>query len=106
MAKPIFVWQNRVLVAIKTDNIIALATEKNYTKIFLANKKYYMVRTTLSGLLKKLPPGMFNKIHRSFAVATNHIEEVYRDHLIVADEGIPIAKQFYPKLIEQLDIIE
>ncbi len=65
-----------------------------------------MVRTTLSGLLEKLPPGMFSKIHRSFAVATNHIEEVYKGYLIVADESIPIAKQFYPKLIEQLEIVE
>ena len=106
MAKPLFVWQERVLVKIKTENIIALATEKNYTKIFMPDKKYYFVRTSLVRLLKKLPKRMFVKTHRAYAVAIERIEEVYKDHVIVENEGIPVARQFYNKIVSHLEVVE
>ena len=106
MLKPFFVWQNKALKKINPEDVICLSTEGNYTRIYLADKTFYMVRSTLSGALKKLPPDMFIKIHRSFAASVFHIDSIYKDHLLVGDEPIPIAKQYYKSLIDRLNIIE
>jgi len=106
MLLPFFVWQNRVLKKINPENVICLSTEGNYTRIFLTNKTYYMVRSTLSNALKKLPPDMFIKIHRSLAASIYHIDIISRDHLLLGDEPVPIGKQYYRSLIDRLNIIE
>lgn len=106
MMIPFFVWQNRVLKKINPEDVICLYTEKNYTRIFLKNKTYYMVRSTLSSALKKLPPDIFIKIHRSFAASVYYIDSIEKDHLQVGNESIPIAKQYYKSLLAKLNIIE
>src|SRR5258706_15950723 len=106
MLKPIFIRQDKLLKKINPEEVICIFTEENYTRIFLANKTYYMVRSSLSNALKKLPPGMFIKIHRSFAASVYHIDSIDRDHLLVGDEPLPIAKQYYRSLLDKLNIIE
>ena len=85
---------------------MCLSIEGNYTRIYLADKSRYMVRSSLSGALKKLPPDMFIKIHRSVVVSVYYIDSIHKDHLLIGDEPIPIAKQYYKSLIDRLNIIE
>jgi DNA-binding LytR/AlgR family response regulator len=106
MLKPFFVWQNKVLKSVNPADVVCLSTEGNYTRIFLSDKSYYMVRSTLSGTLRKLPPEMFIKIHRSFAVSIYFIDTIDRDHLTVGNDAIPIARQYYRQVIKQLNVIE
>jgi DNA-binding LytR/AlgR family response regulator len=106
MQKPFFVWQNKVLRKINPEDVICLSTEGNYTRIYVAGKTHYMVRSTLSAALKKLPRDVFIKIHRSFVVSVYHIDSIHKDHLLIGDEAIPIAKQYYKSLMDKLNIIE
>lgn len=106
MLKPFFVSQNKVLKSINPEDVMCLYTEGNYTKIILSNKSFYLVRSTLASALKKLPPEMFIKTHRSFAVSIYFIDNVARDHLTVGDEPIPIARQYYSTVVRQLNIIK
>jgi DNA-binding LytR/AlgR family response regulator len=85
---------------------MCLFTEGNYTKILLSNKTQYMVRSSLSSALNKLPAEVFIKIHRSTAVSIYFIDNVARDHLTVGKMSIPIARQYYKRVIEQLNVIE
>ena len=101
-----FVWQNKVLKRIDPAQVMCLFTEGNYTKIFLSDKTYYLVRSSLSGALKKLPPEMFIKINRSTVASIYSIDLIAKDHLIINEEPIPIGKQYYKKAIRQLNIIE
>jgi DNA-binding LytR/AlgR family response regulator len=106
MLKPFFVWQNNVLKSIDPRKVICLSTEGNYTKIFLSDHKYYTVRTSLSGALKKLPPEMFIKIQRSLVVSIYFIDLIAKDHLVIGEEPMPIGKECYKSAIRQLNIIE
>lgn len=106
MLKPFFVWQNKVLKKIHPEDVICLYTERNYTRIYLADKTFYLVRSTLSNALKQLPQDLFIKIHRSFAASVYHIDGIDKDHLLVGNNPIPIGKQFYKSLIAKLNIIE
>lgn len=106
MLKPFFVWQNKVLKSVSPEDVMCLETEGNYTRIVLSNKSFYHVRSSLSAALKKLPPDMFIKTHRSFAASIHFIEDIARDHLTVGGLPIPIARQYYKPVLRQLNIIE
>lgn len=106
MLQPFFVWQNKVLKSLKPEEVVYLVAEKNYTKIHLSNKKSCLVRSTLSGALKKLPPEMFIKIHRSCVVSIYFIDSIARDHLTICGVTLPIGRYYYRSVIRQLPIIE
>lgn len=106
MFYPFFVWQNKKLKNVDPEDVMCLATEKNYTRIVLSDKSYFLVRSSLSAALKRLPPKMFIQTHRSYAASIFYIDNVARDHLTVKDESIPISRQYYDAVIKQLNIIE
>lgn len=106
MLKPFFVWQNKLLKRIDPGQVMYLKTEGNYTKIFLSDQTYYLVRSSLSGALKKLPPEMFIKIHRSLVASIYFIDDIAKDHLIVGGGPIPVSRKYYKTAIRQLNIIE
>ena len=106
MLKPLFVWQNKELKKVNPEDVVCLVTERNYTRICLTNNNFYLVRSSLSATLQKLPPGIFIKIHRSFVASVYHISSIHKDHLVVMGEGLPIGKQYYAPLLAKLNIIE
>jgi DNA-binding LytR/AlgR family response regulator len=106
MLKPFFIWQNKLLKRVDPRKVMFLVTVKNYTEITLSDNSVYSVRSSLSRAIKKLPPDMFIKIHRSLVVSIYYIDDIDRDHLIIAGEPIPIGKGFYKKAISQLNIME
>jgi DNA-binding LytR/AlgR family response regulator len=106
MLAPFFVWQNRKLKRIDPMMVLWMYTEGNYTKIFLSDHTYYMVRSSMTSTLKKLPPEIFIRIHRSLVASIYYIDDVTKDHLVVAGESIPIGKQYYKPTLRRLNIIE
>jgi DNA-binding LytR/AlgR family response regulator len=105
-SKPFFVWYEKVLKSIDPEQVVCLVTEGNYTKIFLADNTYYMVRTSLAGALKKLPPDVFIRVHRSVAASVFYIDNIDRDHLIIQGQSLPVARRYYRSAINQLNIID
>ncbi|MBO9657527.1 MAG: LytTR family transcriptional regulator [Chitinophagaceae bacterium] len=105
MIPPIFIKHKRALVAVRPEEIIGLRTDRNYTRIFLPDEKYYLVRATLTATLAKMPPGMFVQTSRTYAMSVNYIETINRDTMIVAGQEIPIGKEFYDKVLEKLVVI-
>ena len=106
MNKPFFIWYNKVLKKIYPEEVVCLITVKNYTKIFVAIDRYYMVRSTLANALKKLPPELFVRINRSIVISINHIDCIQKDHLLIGETPLPIDKRHYKALLEKLTIIE
>jgi len=106
MLKPFFIRYNKVLKRIDPGMVMCLSTEGNYTRIFLSDHTYFMVRTSLSGALKKLPPEMFIRIDRSMVVSIYFMDDIAKDHLIIAGEPLNIGRQYYKTAIRQLNIIE
>jgi DNA-binding LytR/AlgR family response regulator len=106
MLKPFFVYHKKVLRSISPEDVVCLVAAKKYTKIWLANEEFCLVRSSLTGVLEKLPPEMFIKIHRAHVVSLYFINNIARDHVTIGQKPFPIGRQYYKKLIEQLNIIE
>lgn len=105
MLKPIFVWQDRSLKRIQPEQIICLSIEKNYIRIFLTDQSELMVRSTLANAMKKLPKELFVKIHRSHVVSLLHIDSIFKDHVLLLGAPVPVARQYYPGLLNRVSVV-
>lgn len=105
MLKPLFVWEDRALKRILPEQIICLTTEKNYMRIFLTDQSVIMVRSTLASAMKKLPKELFVKIHRSHVVSVLHIDMIYKDHVLLLVQPVPVSRQYYPRLLKRVSVI-
>lgn len=96
-----------MLKKIQPEDVIAISSEKNYIKIFVTNKQYYLVRSTLTAALKKLPPDLIKRIHQRLAVSVNYADFIAKDHLQIEGEEnpIPISRQHYRAFINSLNIV-
>ena len=106
MLKPVFIRHDKVLKKIHPENVVCLSTEKNYTRIYFVDATHFIVRSSLDSVLKKLPDDVFVKIHRAYAVSLVHLETIYRDHVKIGEQPIPVGKQYYKRFLNKLDIIE
>jgi DNA-binding LytR/AlgR family response regulator len=105
MAKPLFILHKRSLKQIDPEAIVCLVTENNYTHINMADKSCYMVRSSLMNTMKLMPKDMFVRIHRSCVVAVAHISHIHKDHVIVYEVILPMAKQYYDGLMKMVTVI-
>jgi DNA-binding LytR/AlgR family response regulator len=103
---PFFVWQNKVLKRIDPLQVACIKTVKNYTHIILADSTIYMVRSSLAGTLKKLPPDIFIRISRSMIVSIFYMDDISRDHLIMGEVIMAISREYRNATFKRLNIIE
>ena len=106
MLLPFFIWENNVMKKIKLEDIMSLRADDNYTTVFLSDHTKYIVRSSLTNTLKKLPGNIIIKIHRTYAVSVFHIDDIAKDHLILNKEAYPIGRQYYKSFMEKLNVIE
>jgi LytTr DNA-binding domain len=106
MLRPVFIRKEKFLMKVQPEHIVCLVTEKNYTKIFLPDTSFYLVRSSLASILKILPEDVFVRIHRAYAVSVLYIDTIGKDVLVIAEKPFPIGRQYYRSLIKALDVIE
>lgn len=105
--KHFFVRQNGVLMKIDIDSIVYIEAAKNYTKFYSADD-LFMARISFDAALILLPEDKFIRVHRSFAVAAEHIDVIERDSLRLVNirAEIPVSRKYYAALSEQLIILD
>jgi two-component system, LytTR family, response regulator len=63
---------------IRVEDIIYLEASSNYTHIFSAEKKKYIVSHTLKDFEDMLPTDIFIRIHNSYIINKNYVEKYIR----------------------------
>lgn len=99
----IFVRENSLLSRVQYDYILYVEAYGDYVKL-TTEKKKYVVHTTLSNILKRLP-NHFMKVHRSYVVNLKKIKNLDQSNLQIGEKIIPISKSLRPKLLERLEIV-
>jgi DNA-binding LytR/AlgR family response regulator len=80
-------------VRIPINDIVYLEAMDSYTKLVLRDKKY-MTLTSLSHMLQQLPEPKFGRIHRSYAVSIDKIDEIRTGELVCAGNELPVGKTY------------
>jgi DNA-binding LytR/AlgR family response regulator len=100
----VFVRSHEKMVKIIVKDIYYIEAERNYCRIYSKDKEYMLVMT-LKDMNEKLPKGHFVRVHRSYIVNIEHIDEVAISHVAVAKKAIPLSKSFREDLLNRLQTL-
>jgi DNA-binding LytR/AlgR family response regulator len=104
LSDSIFVRNHEKMIKIVVKDIFYIEADRNYCRIFSRDKEYLLVMT-LKDLGEKLPQGHFVRVHRSYIVNIEHVDEVALSHVAVAHKAIPLSKSFRDDLMKRLQTI-
>ena len=101
-SKTIFIKSSNRHLKIKVDDILFIEASGNYTKIMLKDESH-SIRNKFSEFLSSLPASDFVQVHKSFAIATEHIVSIEGSRINMGLEMIPIGKMYKMKVNEILN---
>lgn len=102
----LFVKDGYVFRKIFFNELLFLESEANYITLHLKSEKKVMVRSTLNDFIEQLDQKIFIRIHRSYSVNINMIDDVFPTELSVQGSKIPIGKSYKEELFKVLGISE
>lgn len=78
-------------------DILFVEAAGNYVTFVLTSRRL-LARLTMQEVLALLPPGQFARVHRSFVVATAHIDRIERHQLHVRGQAVPLGATYQDQL--------
>ena len=89
----IFVRADYQDVKIMLNDILYVEGLKDYVKIVTTEKRIITL-TNIKGMLEKLPPNDFIRVHKSFIVSRKRIDTIKANTLMIGDKEIPVGLTF------------
>jgi DNA-binding LytR/AlgR family response regulator len=86
---------------IELDQLLYAQSFGNYVKLYTI-KKTYLASITTTELEKLLPVNNFIRIHKSYIVAIDKIEDSDRDFVLIKKEKLPIGITYKRELTDRL----
>ncbi len=90
----IYVKINYAQTPIKITDILFIEALDNYIKIHIEGQKPLLLRMALKTILEQLPSKNFIRVHKSYIVAIDRIENVRNKVIAINEQPIPIGKNF------------
>ena len=102
--KDIYIREDGKLCRINQDEVLYFENLGDYIRIKTASKSH-LIHGTLKGLLEKLKNPQFIKVHRSYVINLNKIEDIEDNSLLIDKKVIPISRVNKPILLKQLNLL-
>lgn len=77
---------------------------ENYVRLSLAGGERVLLRMTLGDFIDSLDPSAFQRVHRGYVVALQHISEVQPAALRLGADLVPLSKTYRDELLQRLGI--
>jgi DNA-binding LytR/AlgR family response regulator len=100
----IFLKDNFRYTKINFSDIAIIESRENYVVIHTNNNKEISFRSTFNQFLMQLPAQNFLRVHRSFAIQTDLIENIENTGITVCGKTIPLSATYREALYEFLGI--
>ncbi|OON66996.1 LytR/AlgR family response regulator transcription factor [Hymenobacter sp. CRA2] len=84
-------------VKVRYEDILYLEAAGNYVTFVLPTQRL-LTRLSMQEVLALLPPGRFARVHRSYVVATAHIDKIERHQVSVRGRAVPIGASYQDQL--------
>lgn len=98
-----FLRSNKQYIQIVLDHVLYLEAAGNYTKIVF-QEETITVREKIPDLLSAFGRADIVQVHKSFAIARNHIKRIEGNRIFLAKDIVPIGKVYKRELIRLLDL--
>lgn len=93
LSERIFIPSNKKHIQVVVSEILYIEASGNYSKIVTLNE-IVSVRKKISNILEMLASTDFVQVHKSFAVAKQHIKSVEGNRIYIKEYTIPIGKMY------------
>jgi DNA-binding LytR/AlgR family response regulator len=100
----LFVRDNHRFIKVPFNQITYIESRENYVDIHTTEKKTITIRSTFSDFLSKLPAENFFRVHRSYAIRTDLIENVGNTEVTIGGFTIPLSNNYRDDLYNSLGI--
>ncbi len=97
-----FVKDGTKIVKVVYDDVLYLEGMKDYVKIILKEKKMVLTLISMQNMVKKLPKGLFVRIHRSYIVSLSKIDSVEKNRVVIGGKWLPVGNSYKSMLMEAL----
>lgn len=87
---------------IEFDDIMLIEGLDDYIKIHLKNKTVITARLSMKGILEKLPPALFIRVHRSYIIPIKNVKTLYNKTIQIEDFVIPIGDTYKDEVNKHL----
>jgi DNA-binding LytR/AlgR family response regulator len=84
---------DKKLYKVLLSDILYIEATGDYLKIFYSDKQL-VVHETIVGILGKLPPDEFIRVHKSFIISINRIHYIEGNQIRIGTEFIPIGRSY------------
>lgn len=103
-SREMYVRIDRSLVRIAYDEILYLENKGNYVKLQLVDKAYTTLQT-MKTLDKSLGNYGFMRVHRTFIVNLNKVDEIHNNVIHIGKSEIPLSKSLKANFLKSLHIV-
>ena len=97
-----FVKDGTKIVKVAYDDILYLEGMKDYVKIILKENKLVMPLISMQNMVKKLPKGLFVRVHRSYIVSLSKIDSVEKNRVVIGGKWLPVGNSYKNLLMDAL----
>ncbi|MDR0427674.1 MAG: LytTR family transcriptional regulator [Dysgonamonadaceae bacterium] len=104
--KTLYIWDNGKLIRIETDKIAYLEAARCYCEINMTDSRKFVPTLPLSKVAAYLPESHFARVHRSFVVNRDLLNEICGNMIILPNKKqLPIGREYRKTLLNSLTII-
>ncbi len=97
----IFIRQQESMVKLFLSDISYIEADRSYCTI-VTDKAQHLLSVPLKKLEDKLPKDQFFRLHRSYVINLERIDEVAQNHVVVGRKSIPIGKAFKDHFLQSI----
>jgi len=91
----LFVYSEYRMIKIRLSDIEYIESLEDYIRIHLSAAKPILTLMTLKGVLEKLPPARFSRIHRSYVVASGKVESIQNKKVMLQSKTeLPVSDSY------------
>lgn len=100
----IFIKSDGKLVRLNNDDILYIESMGDYVKFVTGDKKY-VTHNTIKNLEERVNKQCFIKVHRSYIINIDKIDDIRENDLFIKGNEIPISKAHRGEVMKRLNII-
>lgn len=93
-----------LLTKVMYETILYVEGYGDYIKVH-TGEKTHVVYHKLSSIEKKLPKELFLRVHRSYLVQINKIDNIDQNSLLIGDAIVPVSAKYKPELLSRIELL-
>jgi DNA-binding LytR/AlgR family response regulator len=102
--KLIFIKEGKSIIKINKSDVKLIECIGDYVSLYCKGKKF-IIHSSMKGIEKRLPSQDYMRVHRSFIVRLDAIDDIENNSISIENKIIPIGKTYRTTIYKHLNIL-